>query len=140
MIRIRPYISLKHSLAQQRAESLDKLLDIINGDSEERFAYAAQMATQFSQNRGQVYARLDLWLDWWRDLLLVKAGVGEALDVLAEERQEMRRLAEGVEAWEVLRGLRLFAQAEGREDAQGSLPLELALAERRMCFDPSSSG
>ena len=62
------------SLVQQRAETLDKLIDIIGGDSEERFAYAAQMATQFSQNRGLIYARLDLWLDWWRDLLMVKVG------------------------------------------------------------------
>ena len=62
------------SLVQQRAESLEKLIDIITADSEERFAYAAQMATQFSQNRGLIYARLDLWLDWWRDLLIVKAG------------------------------------------------------------------
>jgi len=62
------------SLLRQRAESLDKLLDITNADFEERFAYVAQLATQFSQNRGLVYERLNLWLDWWRDLLLVKVG------------------------------------------------------------------
>ena len=26
------------------------------------------------QSGGQVYDRLNLWLDWWRDLLLVKIG------------------------------------------------------------------
>ncbi|MEE8419502.1 MAG: DNA polymerase III subunit delta' C-terminal domain-containing protein [Dehalococcoidales bacterium] len=62
------------SIFQQRAEWLDKLVDIISADSEERFAYAAQLATQFGRNRGQVQEKLDLWLDWWRDLLLVKAG------------------------------------------------------------------
>ena len=62
------------SQVQQRAETLEKLIDIITADSEERFAYSAQMATQFSQNRGLIYARLDLWLDWWRDLLMVKTG------------------------------------------------------------------
>ena len=78
------------SLIQQHAESLEKLLDIVSGGSEERFAYAAQLATQFSQNRGLVYARLDLWLDWWRDLLMVKAcsfdGVTniDRLEVLSE--------------------------------------------------------
>ena len=78
------------SLVVQRAETLDKVLDIINGDGEERFAYAAQMATQFSQNRGLIYARLDLWLDWWRDLLLVKTGSSDGvtnidrLDTLSE--------------------------------------------------------
>ncbi len=66
--------TLDDSLLHQRAESLDRLLDIINADCEERFAYVAQLATQFSQNRALVYERLNLWLDWWRDLLLVKIG------------------------------------------------------------------
>jgi len=61
-------------LLKQRAEWLDRLLDITEVDCEERFAYAAQLAAQFSQNRELVQDRLSLWLDWWRDLLLVKAG------------------------------------------------------------------
>ncbi len=65
---------LDEHLLQQRAERLDELLDIISADCEERFAYAAQLAAQFGQDRGLVQERLDLWLDWWRDLLLVKAG------------------------------------------------------------------
>ncbi|MFC1903719.1 ATP-binding protein [Chloroflexota bacterium] len=58
----------------QRAEKLDRLLEIINADYEERFTVAAQLAAQFTQNRGLVQEILDLWLDWWRDLLLVKVG------------------------------------------------------------------
>ena len=61
-------------LLQQRAERLDRLLDIIGTDYEARFAYAARLAAQFSQSRGLVQEVLDLWLNWWRDLLLVKAG------------------------------------------------------------------
>ena len=71
--------ALDGGLLQQRAEYLDKWLDITNGDCEERFACAAQLATQFSQNRESVQERLDLWLDWWRDLLLVKVGLTEAV-------------------------------------------------------------
>ena len=66
--------ALDDILLQQRAERLDELLNIISADSEERFAYAAQSASQFSQNRELVQEKLDLWLDWWRDLLLVKVG------------------------------------------------------------------
>ncbi|GAI56728.1 unnamed protein product, partial [marine sediment metagenome] len=55
-------------------EKIDRLLDIINADYEERFAYANQLAAQFAQNRGLVQEVLDLWLDWWRDLLLAKIG------------------------------------------------------------------
>ncbi len=64
-------------LLQQRAERMDRLLDIINTDYEERFAYAGQLATQFSQSRGSVQEILNLWLDWWHDLLLVKVGCGD---------------------------------------------------------------
>jgi DNA polymerase-3 subunit delta' len=61
-------------LLQQRAEKLDKLLEIIHADYEERFAYATQLATQFTQNRALVQEVLNLWQEWWRDLLLVKIG------------------------------------------------------------------
>ncbi len=66
--------ALDDALLQQRAERLDELLNIISADGEERFAYAAQLAAQFSQNRELVQERLNLWLDWWRDLLLLKVG------------------------------------------------------------------
>jgi len=42
--------------------------------SEERFNYAFQLATKFSRNREPVRETLDLWLSWWRDLLLIKAA------------------------------------------------------------------
>ncbi len=61
-------------LLEQRAATLDRLIEIIKADYEERFAYANQLAAQFAKNRGLVYEVLDLWLDWWRDLLLVKIG------------------------------------------------------------------
>jgi len=67
------------SLLELRAERIDRLLDIINTDYEERFAYAAQLAAQFSRSRGLVQEVLDLWLDYWRDLLLVKVGRSDTI-------------------------------------------------------------
>jgi len=75
---------------QQRSERMDRLLGVIDADGEQRFAYAAQMATQFGRNRGAVWEILDLWFDCWRDLLLIKIGCSDAvtnadmLDVLEE--------------------------------------------------------
>ncbi len=66
--------ALDDDLLKLRAQRIERLVDIADADCEERFAYAAQLAAQFSQNRGVVQEELDLWLDWWRDLLLVKAG------------------------------------------------------------------
>ena len=71
--------ALDDSLLQQRAEGRQRLLDIINADYEESFAYAAELAAQFSQRRRSVQEVLDLWLEWWRDLLLVKVGCKEAI-------------------------------------------------------------
>jgi DNA polymerase-3 subunit delta' len=67
------------SLLQRRAERIDRLLDITNGDYEERFDYVAQLAAQFSQSRDLVQKILDLWLDWWRDLLLIKLGRNDTI-------------------------------------------------------------
>ncbi|MGD9115782.1 MAG: AAA family ATPase [Dehalococcoidia bacterium] len=66
-------------LLQQRDQLIEKLLEVLRGDNEIRFGYAAQLATQFSKNRGAVQAVLDLWLDWWRDLLLVRLGSGDSV-------------------------------------------------------------
>lgn len=73
-------------LLEQRAQRMDRLLNVIEADCEERFAYATQLAAQFSQNRRLVQEILDLWLDYWRDLLLIKAGCGDTItnaDMLA---------------------------------------------------------
>jgi len=67
------------SLMQQRAERVGRLVDIIHAGYEERFTYAAQLAAQFSQNRGAVQEILDLWLQFWRDLMLVKTGCGDII-------------------------------------------------------------
>ena len=72
-------VALDDGLLQQRAERMGRLLDIINADYEERFTYAAQLVAQFSQSRGLVQEVLDLWLDWWHDLLLVKVGSSDTI-------------------------------------------------------------
>lgn len=59
-------------LLRNRAEKLDALLEIIRGDDEARFSYASQLSTLFSRSRGLLEEVLDLWLDWWRDLMLCK--------------------------------------------------------------------
>lgn len=66
-------------LLKEHDQRVQSLIDIIFANYEERFAYAAQLATQFSQNRGSVHEVLDLWLDFWHDLLLVKIGLSEAI-------------------------------------------------------------
>ncbi|MDO8569112.1 MAG: DNA polymerase III subunit [Dehalococcoidales bacterium] len=67
------------SILDEHAEKVDKILEIMDGDSEERFAYAAQMATRFGQDRGAVYETLGLWVELWHDLLLAGIGCPETI-------------------------------------------------------------
>ncbi|MDI6857798.1 MAG: DNA polymerase III subunit delta' [Dehalococcoidia bacterium] len=41
---------------------------------DERFAYAAELGGRFSRDREGVLRVLELWRDWWRDVLLVASG------------------------------------------------------------------
>ena len=71
--------TLDDSLLQQRTERMQRLLDSTDADYEQRFTYAAELALQFNQRRGSVQEILALWLDWWRDLLLIKVGCNQAI-------------------------------------------------------------
>ena len=72
-------------LLQQRAEQLDMLLNIINADYEERFTYVTQLVALFRKSRELVKEILDLWLDWWRDLMLVKVGCSDSITNIDSE-------------------------------------------------------
>ncbi len=73
------------SLLERRAQLVERLLDITDGSYEQRFDYANQLAAQFSQNRSSVQEVLALWLDFWRDLLLVKLGCRDAVTNIDQE-------------------------------------------------------
>jgi DNA polymerase-3 subunit delta' len=116
------------SLLQQRAQRVDRLLDIASGDYEERFDYAAQLVAQFSQNRSLVQEILDLWLDWWRDLLLVKLGCGGAITNI-DHQAMLVDLARGYNLAEV-RAFINSIQAAGeqlRQNANPRLVLEVLM-------------
>jgi DNA polymerase-3 subunit delta' len=123
------------SLLEQRGQRLDKLLDITSADYEERFDYASQLVIWFGQSRGLVHEILDLWLDWWRDLLLVKLGCVDSItnmdrqDLLASQAQgyslvEIRTFISGIQS----------AAEQLRQNANPRLVLEvlmLSIPERR---------
>ncbi len=64
-------------LLHQRREKLAGLIDLAAADLEQRFAHAAQLASQFETDRDTVLDTLQLWLDWWRDLMLIKEGCSD---------------------------------------------------------------
>ncbi len=120
--------ALDDSLLEQRGERLDRLVDIIMADYEERFTYAAELADRFSRRRGLVWEILDLWLDFWRDLLLVKVGFGEAVTNVDLEAK-LADLARGFSLAEIRAVIAslLSARDELRQNANPRLVLEVLM-------------
>lgn len=122
------------SLLQQRAERIEKLLEVVSANYEERFSYAAQLVSQFGKNRGTVFEVLDLWLDWWRDLLLVKANCNNAI-INVDHVSTLSEMA-GVYSLAQLRFAIDAIHAAGRQLRQNANPqlvLEVLLLDIPKC-------
>jgi len=65
------------TLLQKREERLDQVAGQTQADREQRFAFAVELGTLFSRNREEARVVLELWREWWRDLLLWNTGMGE---------------------------------------------------------------
>jgi DNA polymerase-3 subunit delta' len=77
---------------QRRQEEVNRLVEVIKDGYEGRFEYAARLATGFSHDRGAVYEVLERWLDYWRDLLLVKLGDDDLITNI-DRRSELTGMA-----------------------------------------------
>jgi DNA polymerase-3 subunit gamma/tau len=70
-------------------------------------------------------------IEYLRELLLVKSGSAEAVDLTAEDIAELKELASKTSLAQIARAIKLFSQLELGFD--NSLPLELALVD---CTQP----
>ncbi|HJX69871.1 MAG TPA: DNA polymerase III subunit delta' [Dehalococcoidia bacterium] len=66
-------------LLEERTQRLNTLIALTGASSRQRLAYATKLAAQFSQAREEMEKVLALWVNWWRDLLLVKGGNGKSI-------------------------------------------------------------
>jgi DNA polymerase-3 subunit delta' len=62
-----------------RHEALMDIRALPERTIQERFAYASEVASRFSRDRTTVLAVLDLWREWWRDILLLSSGCQDAI-------------------------------------------------------------
>ncbi len=76
-------------LLEQRRAQLSGLLEIPDQSIAARFETAGRLAAKDADVRGA----LDLWLSWWRDLLLVKGGHGGAI-INADFAERLQRDAD----------------------------------------------
>lgn len=118
-----------------RAQKLDDLAALVAGSRAARFAYAEKLAKEGSVER--IQATLDLWLAYWRDVLLAASGAAApetnaALRLANPDREaEIRRLAETVSpaaASQVMVALRRTGELL-EQNANARLALEVCLLD-----------
>ncbi len=73
------------NMLEEHSRHLESLIALANSDISERFEFASQLAAQFNKNRASVREWLELWLTWWRDLLLMKNGCAEFITNIDRE-------------------------------------------------------
>ncbi|MBW7883074.1 MAG: DNA polymerase III subunit delta' [Caldilineaceae bacterium] len=67
----------------QRQEHLETLWRLMDADRVERLAYANNLAA--GRNSRQLFGLIEVWMTWWRDVLLAQSGGGDACSNIDHE-------------------------------------------------------
>jgi len=77
-------------------------------------------------------------VQYLRELLLIKSGSEETVDVTAEDLTNMKKLVASVTSERLLKVVRIFNDADLRLDSYSALPLELAVVESTISGEKAS--
>ncbi len=97
-------------LLERRAERLSAIEAVVHGSLEERFEYASRQAAIFLRDREAVRQELDLWLGWWRDVLVVKEGAPD-FAVNLSRLEALKAVAGKLSAAQVVKAIRAVQEA-----------------------------
>ena len=104
----RPGWAIEAVSGEEVLHKLDSGLATIEGlvrsGMEERFAYAADLASSMWRNREEGRQGLALWLAWWRDVLLVKEGA-PGLAVYGSRLETLKSVAASLSSAQVAQAL-----------------------------------
>ena len=70
-------------ILERRSERLAAFESAVQGGLEARFSYAAELAPGFAVNREAARRELALWLEWWRDVMVLKESGRELVTNLS---------------------------------------------------------
>jgi DNA polymerase-3 subunit delta' len=104
----------------KRGERIERLLVLLESSIGERFEYASELSTRFSQKRDDVLQTLEEWLGLWRDLLLYKSGMSEDISNL-DYSKHLQIAADGFNINEIRTGINAISKAV-RQLHQNSSP------------------
>jgi DNA polymerase-3 subunit delta' len=114
------------ALLEKRQQRLDRLEALLAMGRAERMAVAAGLASGFAADRDDVYAYLELWQSWWRDLLLVSEG-REELTLNGDRLPSLRKFLGSISLPDCVRALEALASCRQRlvGNANARLALEV---------------
>ena len=109
---------------EQRGADLEQIWEVCQSGLPERFNYANELAGRFSRDRNAGRELLFLWLQWWRDLVLVKEGAEDY--VLDRERlPQLRQQAAGLSTAQVVVFLKALERCLEALDSNANARLAL---------------
>ena len=109
---------------EQREADLEQIWEVCQSGLPERFNYANELATRFSRDRSAGRELLFLWLQWWRDLAMVKEGVEDCVRD-RERLPQLRQQAAGLSTVEVVAFLRALERCLEALDSNANPRLAL---------------
>ena len=120
--------SQNEKLLQERNEKLSELQELSTASLEDRFSFASRLSSQYSKSRESVEGTLNLWLEWWRDLLLARAGRTEYITNIDQEESVLQH-AEGYSLSEIRQSLEAIRAAleQLSQNANARLVLEVLM-------------
>jgi len=83
------------SLVSGRLEVRDRAMSLAGSGLLPRLEYAYELAEIFSRDRQKAGEILDTWREWWRDLMLVKLGLGAGV-ISLDRAAELEKMSAGL--------------------------------------------
>jgi DNA polymerase-3 subunit delta' len=71
--------------ASQRLAMLEELRGLVNANRVDRLRFAEQIAA--GRDNQNLFGMLELWVTWWRDVLLTQYGLGDAINNLDQPEE-----------------------------------------------------
>jgi DNA polymerase-3 subunit delta' len=114
------------SLVVGQLEMRDRVMSLSGGGLLPRLDYAAELAGLFGRDRRKANEVLGIWRDWWRDLMLVKLGLGNAVTSV-DRTVELDEMAAGLSLEEIRKFIGDIEMAEAAlgQNASPRLALEV---------------
>ena len=90
-------------------ERLETIEVVASASLDEKFSYAERLAAVFGRSREAAYEELELWLGWWRDVLVTREGIDE-LVINVSRRDILTSVASACTSTQVVEAIRAVQQ------------------------------